>query len=125
MDENALSNKVIGAAIEVHKTIGPGLLEGIYQKCLAYELKLQGFNITTEAPLPVRYKDIEFEDAYRVDLMVEDKLVVELKAVETILPVHMAQLLSYLKMSGLKLGLLVNFNVPKLRDGVKRIVNKL
>ncbi len=125
MDENTLSNKVIGAAIEVHKTLGPGLLEGVYQKCLAYELKLQGFDVGAEIPLPIRYKDIEFKDAYKIDLLVDKKLIVELKAAESMLPVYHAQLLSYLKMSGLKLGLLINFNVPKLRDGVKRIVNKL
>ncbi len=125
MDENAISNKVVGAAIEVHKTLGPGLLEGVYQKCLAYELKLQGFDVGAEIPLPVRYKDLVFKDAYRIDLLVDKKLVVELKAVESMLPVYHAQLLSYLKMSGLKLGLLINFNTPYLRDGVKRIVNKL
>ena len=125
MDEDTLSKKIIGAAIEVHKSIGPGLLEGIYQRCLAYELKLLGLNVSSEVTLPVRYKDLEFEDAYRVDLLVEDKVIVELKAVETMLPVHSAQLLSYLEMSSLKLGLLINFSVPQLRDGIKRLANKL
>lgn len=125
MDENELSNKVIGAAIEVHKQVGPGLLEGIYQKCLAYEIEQLGLKTKTEVTLPLQYKRLEFKDGYRVDLLVEDKLIVELKAVETMLPVFKAQLLSYLKMSGLRLGLLINFNVPHLRDGIRRIVNNL
>ena len=125
MDENQLSNEVIGAAIEVHKTIGPGLLESVYQECMVYELTNRGFQTAREVSLPVRYKDIQFPAAYRADIVVEDKLILELKAVEVLLPVYSAQLLSYLRMSGLKLGLLINFCVPHLRDGVKRIVNKL
>ncbi|MEK6771740.1 MAG: GxxExxY protein [Pseudomonadota bacterium] len=125
MDENQLSNKVIGAAIEVHRQIGPGLLENIYLKCLVYELEQLGVQAKTEVTLPIQYKHLEFKEGYRADLVVEDKLIVELKAVETMLPVFNAQLLSYLKMSGLRLGLLINFNVPHLRDGIKRIVNKL
>lgn len=125
MDENQLSNKVIGAAIEVHRQIGPGLLENIYLKCLTYELEQLGVHAKTEVTLPIRYKQLEFKEGYRADLVVEDKLIVELKAVETMLPVFNAQLLSYLKMSGLRLGLLINFNVPHLRDGIRRIVNNL
>lgn len=125
MDENELSNKVIGAAIEVHRQVGPGLLEGICQKCLAYELEQLGLETKTEVALPLRYKQLGFKDGYRVDLLVEDKLIIELKAVEAMLPVFNAQLLSYLKMSGLRLGLLINFNVPHLRDGIRRIVNNL
>jgi len=125
MDENQLSNEVIGAAIEVHKTIGPGLLESIYQECMVYELTNRGFQTAREVSLPVRYKGLQFPAAYRADIVVEDKLILELKAVEVLLPVYSAQLLSYLRMSGLKLGLLINFCVPHLRDGVKRIVNQL
>ena len=125
MDENQLSNEVIGAAIEVHKTIGPGLLESVYQECMVYELTNRGFQTAREVSLPVRYKGLQFPAAYRADIVVEDKLILELKAVEVLLPVYSAQLLSYLRMSGLKLGLLINFCVPHLRDGVKRIVNQL
>jgi len=125
MDENALSNDVIGAAIEVHRQVGPGLLEAIYQECMAYELKVRGLKLAREVTLPVRYKGLEFPAAYRADLVVEDRLILELKAVDILLPVHAAQLLSYLRMSHLKLGLLINFNVARLKDGVKRIVNQL
>jgi GxxExxY protein len=125
MDENELSNVVIGAAIEVHRHVGPGLLESVYQECLAYELETQGLIVAREVPFAVRYKGIEFPAAYRADLLVEGKLILELKAVEILLPVYSAQLLSYLRMSRLKLGLLINFNVPQLKDGVKRIVNQL
>ncbi|OGI50485.1 MAG: GxxExxY protein [Candidatus Muproteobacteria bacterium RIFCSPHIGHO2_02_FULL_65_16] len=125
MDENELSNEVIGAAIEVHKHLGPGLLESIYQTCLAHELTNRGFKVAREAVFPVRYKGLEFPAAYRADLVVQDKLILELKAVDVMLPVYAAQLLSYLRMSGLKLGLLINFNVSHLRDGIKRIVNQL
>ncbi len=125
MGEDEISNIVIGAAIEVHRHIGPGLLEGIYRECLEYELGARGLQVRKEVVLPVRYKEKEFPAAYRADLIVEGKVIVELKAVDAMLPVHTAQLLSYLKMSGMKLGLLINFNVPHLRDGVKRIVNQL
>ncbi len=125
MDENELSNEVIGAAIEVHRHIGPGLLESVYQECLVYELEARKYKVAREVPLPVRYKGIEFPAAYRADLLVEGKLILELKAVDVLLPVYSAQLLSYLRMSQLKLGLLINFNVPQLKDGVKRIVNQL
>ena len=120
-----MSNEVIGAAIEVHRCIGPGLLESVYQECLAYELKSNGFAIEREVSLPVRYKGLEFPAAYRADLIVEGKLILELKSVDILLPVYSAQLLSYLRMCQLKLGLLINFNVPQLKDGIKRIVNQL
>ena len=125
MNENELSNEVIGAAIEVHRCIGPGLLESVYQECLAYELRNNGFAVEREVPLSVKYKGLEFPAAYRADLMVEGKLILELKSVDILLPVYSAQLLSYLKMCRLKLGLLINFNVPQLKDGVKRVVNQL
>lgn len=125
MDENALSSEVIGAAIEVHRHLGPGLLESIYRTCLVHELRLRGYQVAQEVTLPVTYKGREFSAAYRADVVVEDQLVVELKAVEIVLPVFSAQLLSYLRISGKKLGLLINFNVPQLKDGVKRLVNQL
>lgn len=125
MDENALSSEVIGAAIEVHRHLGPGLLESIYRDCLVHELRLRGFQVAQEVTLLVTYKGREFSAAYRADVVVEDQLVVELKAVEIVLPVFSAQLLSYLRISGKKLGLLINFNVPQLKDGVKRLVNQL
>lgn len=125
MDENELSNVVIGAAIEVHKHLGPGLLEAVYRGCLAHELMERGISVEREVVMPVRYKGIEFSVGYRADLIVEKRIIVELKAVDSLQPIFTAQLLSYLRMSGLKLGLLVNFNVPKLADGIKRLVNNL
>lgn len=125
MDENAISKAVIGCAIEVRRAIGPGLLESVYQKCLARELELQGISFREEVPLPVNYKGVNFESAYRLDMVVANKIVLELKAVEHLLPVHEAQLLSYLRLAHLKLGLLINFNVPALKAGIKRIVNDL
>ncbi|MCW8956366.1 MAG: GxxExxY protein [Gammaproteobacteria bacterium] len=125
MEINVLSAKVIGSAIEVHKHLGPGLLESVYQKCLEYELCDAGLTVQREVLLPVRYKHLSFSDAYRIDLIIENRLIIELKSVESILPVHGAQLLSYLKLSGFELGLLINFNVPQLSKGIKRIINKL
>ena len=125
MDENGLSNVVIGAAIEVRRHIGPGLLEAIYVECLLHELIDRGIFVEREVSFPVYYKNYAISTGYRVDLLVEKKLVLELKAVEQLLPVHMAQLLSYLKIGNLKLGLLINFNVPVLRDGIRRVANQL
>jgi len=125
MDEDAVSRKVIGSAIEVHRALGPGMLESVYQKCLGRELALRGLDCREEVPLAVHYKGMDFEAPFRLDLLVEDKVIVELKAVERILPVHEAQLLSYLRLAGLKLGLLVNFNVPVMKSGIRRIVNNL
>lgn len=125
MDENEISNAIIGCAIEVHRELGPGLLESVYQKCLARELELQGVSFQEEVPLAVQYKGLGFESAYRLDMLVDNKVVVELKAVEHLLPVHEAQLLSYLRLAQMKLGLLINFNVPALKSGIRRIVNNL
>lgn len=125
LDENGISRVVIGAAIEVHKHLGPGLLESVYKQCLARELQLQGLVIETELALRGEYKGLEFDLDYRLDMLVSRKVVVELKVVEAVLPVHKAQLLSYLKLSGIKLGLLVNFNEALIRNGIKRIVNDL
>ena len=118
-----LSNKVIGCAIEVHRNLGPGLLESTYEQCLAYELSLKNIKFKTQVSLPVIYKDIKLDCGYRVDLLVEDKLIIELKSVEELLKIHEAQLLTYLKLSGIKTGLLINFNIELLRDGIKRFVN--
>ena len=125
MEENEISRIVIGAAIEVHKTLGPGLLEAVYQQCLGRELEVAGLSYTKESPVSLSYKGIEFDVAYRADLLVEDKVIIELKVVENLLPIHMAQLLSYLRLDNKRLGLLINFNTRVLRDGIKRIVNKL
>jgi len=125
MDINQLSSKIIGAAIEVHKALGPGLLESSYQKCLCHELGLRGIAFENEKPLPLVYKGEKLDCAYQMDLVVENAIIVELKSCEKLKPIHEAQLLTYLKLSNLKLGLLLNFNVPVMRDGIKRIVNKL
>ncbi|WP_346861877.1 GxxExxY protein [uncultured Draconibacterium sp.] len=125
MNENDISGKIIGCAIEVHKALGPGLLESAYEECLFYELKEAGLMVERQKPLPVVYKEVKLEAGYRIDLLVERKVVVELKAVEALNDVHTAQVLTYLKLSGCKLGLLLNFNVYRLSDGIKRLVNKL
>jgi GxxExxY protein len=119
---NELSEKVIGAAIEVHRDLGPGLLESTYEASLMYELELQGFEVKRQLSLPIRYKDLEIEDAYRIDLLVEDSLIIEVKTVESLLPIHTAQLLTYLRMSEKHLGLLINFHTVRLIDGIKRQV---
>ncbi len=123
MTENELSNKIIGCAIEVHKQLGPGLLESAYQECLYYELRLLGFDVKKEKPMPVIYKDVKLEHGYRIDLLVENKVVVEVKTVETLNDVHTAQVLTYLKLGNYKLGLLLNFQVTTLKNGIKRVAN--
>jgi len=125
VDINTLSSKIIGAAIEVHKALGPGLLESAYEECLCYELSLQGLSVARQQPLPVKYKGKKLDCGYRLDTVVENAIILELKSCEKIEPIHKAQLLTYLKLSGLSLGLLLNFNVPVMRDGIVRIVNKL
>jgi GxxExxY protein len=125
MNINKISSGIIGAAIEVHKVLGPGLLESAYEQCLSHELKLRGFSYKSQEPLAVRYKGIKLDCGYRLDIVVEDKIILELKACEKIEPVHKAQLLTYLKLSGFHLGLVLNFNVPVMRDGIVRIVNEL
>ena len=124
MNENEISNKIIGCAIEVHRKLGPGLLESAYQECLFYELKLQGLKAEREKPMPVVYKEIQLNQGYRIDLLVENKVVVEIKTVDSFKDVHLAQTLTYLKLGNYKLGLLLNFNVTVLREGIKRIVLK-
>lgn len=125
MVENEISRQIIGAAIEVHREMGPGLLESVYMQCLVRELQLREIACTTEYSLNAEYKGLKFDIDYRVDMLVEDRVLVELKVVEAILPVHQAQLLSYLKLSQKRLGLLINFNVDILRNGIKRIANQL
>jgi len=122
--ENELTEKIIGAAIEVHRHLGPGLLESAYEECLCYELRQLGLRFKRQAHLPIQYKSITLEAAYRMDLVVEDSVVVEIKATEDTPAIHSAQLLTYLKASGLRVGLLINFNVPVLKKGLKRIVNR-
>jgi GxxExxY protein len=120
---NELTERVIGACIEIHRALGPGLLESAYEECLCHELSLAEIKFERQKPLPVHYKNVKLDCGYRLDLVVEEKVIVELKTVETLMPIHEAQLLTYLKLSGLTLGLLVNFNVPMLKNGIKRIVN--
>jgi len=120
---NILTHDVIGSAIEVHRCIGPGLLESIYLECLCHELRMRNIVFDREVPLPLRYKGLVLDHSYRLDLLVAGCIVVELKSVEKLLPIHEAQLLSYLKLKHLPLGLLLNFNVPTLRSGIVRIAN--
>ena len=120
---NDLSKEVIGAAIEVHRDLGPGLLETSYEASLQHELGLRGISSVRQVLLPIQYKDLLVPDAYRIDLLVDDSLVVELKTVQKLLPIHSAQVLTYLKMSGKHLGLLVNFHTVRLADEIKRLVH--
>jgi GxxExxY protein len=119
---NDLTGEVIGAAIEIHRTLGPGLLESAYEECFCYELQLRNINFERQKPLPVVFKEVSLDCGYRLDLLVMNALVVEIKAVETLLLIHEAQLLTYLKLGGWNIGLLINFNVPVLKNGIKRIV---
>ena len=120
---NALSYQVIGLAIEVHRNLGPGLLESAYQACLIYELKKANLKVEKEIPLPIHYKEIKLEQGYRIDLLIESKLVIELKTVEEFTTVHYAQILTYLKLGNYKLGLLLNFYVTTMKNGIKRVIN--
>ena len=125
MEINQLSSKIIGAAIEVHKGLGPGLLESAYEKCLCHELKLRGLSFDNQKSLSLVFKGEEIDCGYRLDIVVDNAIILELKSCEKIEPIHKAQLLTYLKLSGLTLGLVLNFNVPAMRDGIVRIVNNL
>jgi GxxExxY protein len=122
MEFDALSNKVIGCAIEVHRTLGPGLLESTYEKCLAHELGQAGIEFKLQQVLPVQYKGFTLDCGYRIDVLVQDTLILELKCVDSVLGIHQAQLLTYMKLAGIKTGLLINFNVMQLKDGIKRFV---
>lgn len=125
MTENEISSKIIGAAIEVHKELGAGLLESSYEVCLAYELRQLGLSVQSQVALPVVYKDIRLDAGYRIDILVENKVIIEVKSVDSLADIHTAQLLTYLKLKNLKLGLLINFNNIRVVDGIKRVVNNL
>jgi len=122
-ERNKITGKILDASIEVHRNLGPGLLESVYEVCLCKELKSRDLNYSRQVFLPVVYKDSELDLDFRIDILVENEIVVELKAIDGILPVHEAQILTYLKLSDKRLGVLINFNVPKLVDGFKRIIN--
>lgn len=123
MEFDPISQKVLGCAIEVHRTLGPGLLETVYEKALAQELTDAGLQVASQVQLPVIYKGRDMECGFRIDLLVENSVVVELKTVDQLAPIHEAQLLTYLKLSGHRIGLLINFNVPLLKHGIKRLVH--
>lgn len=125
MTEDEISYKVIGAAIELHRSLGPGLLESVYENTLAFDLKDCGLHVEQQVPIPLIYKEVKMECGYRIDLLVEKKVVLEIKSVEILAPVHYAQTLTYLRLNNLKLGLLINFNTVLLKDSIHRIVNKL
>jgi GxxExxY protein len=123
MNINEITGKIIQSAIEVHKHLGPGLLESVYEECLCHELYLMGLSFERQKNLPVEYKDIKLDCGYRLDLVVEKQVIVEIKAVEKLLPIYEAQVLTYLKLSGLRVGLLINFNCPVLKEGLKRLIS--
>ncbi len=125
MTENELSKIVFDAALKVHQNLGPGLLESAYEECLFYELNKTGLFVQKQKPLPLIYEDVKLEVGYRVDIMLENKLIVEVKAVDAFNDVHLAQVLTYLKLSNCKLGMLINFNVALIKTGIKRVVNNL
>ncbi len=125
MSENEIGEMLLGCAIRVHSALGPGLLESAYEACLLYELEKAGLKATRQVPVPLMYNEVELDVGYRIDLLVEETVIVEVKAVEQLLPIHTAQLLSYLRLSGRKLGYLLNFNTVQMRKGIKRVVNNL
>lgn len=125
MTENEISYKIIGAAIELHRTVGPGLLESAYEKALAFDLREMGMDVQQQVPMPFMYKGIKQDVAYRIDLIVNSKVIIELKSIENLLPVHFAQTLTYLRLSEMKLALLINFNGKILKDNIHRVVNNL
>ena len=122
MEFDELSGKIIGCAIEVHKNLGPGLLESAYERCLSYELIAAGLRHDMQKELPIDYKGLKLDTGYRIDMIVENEVIVELKSVDKVLPIHEAQLLTYMKLAGIKVGLLINFNVKKLKEGIRRFV---
>jgi len=123
VNENEIGDTIIGAAIKVHSTVGPGLLESAYEACLRYELEKRELRVRSQVVLPIRYEDLIVDPGYRIDLLIEDLVVVELKSIQAVLPVHRGQLLSYLRLGGFKLGYLLNFHVAHMRDGIIRMVN--
>lgn len=124
LNDNEITKQIIGAAIKVHRSLGPGLLESAYHECLFYELKKIGLKVEKEKPLPLVYEEIKMECGYRIDLFVENQIVVEIKSVESLNDIHLAQTLTYLKLADCKIGLLINFNVVQLIKGIKRVINK-
>ena len=120
---NLITESIIGAAIQVHRALGPGLLESAYEACLAFEIGKRGLRVEPQKPLPLVYEGVKLECGYRIDLLVEGSVIVEIKPVDRLAPIHEAQILSYLKLSGCKIGLLINFNVTMLKDGIRRFVN--
>ena len=125
MTENQISKEIVDAALKVHKLLGPGLLESAYEECLTYELVKRKLFIERQKALPLVYEEVKLEAGYRIDLLVEKKVIIEIKSVEALNDVHLAQILTYLKLSGCKLGLLINFNVALIKQGIRRVVNKL
>ena len=125
MTENEISYKIMGSALELHRKIGPGLLESAYENALAYDLRQAGFDVQQQVPMPFLYKEVKLEVGYRIDLLVNHKVIVEIKSVENLAPVHFSQVQTYLKLSEKKLGLLMNFNSKSLKDGIHRLVNDL
>lgn len=124
-DINIISGQIVDAAMHVHTRLGPGLLESVYERVLAYELEKRGLKVERQVSIPLRYDDLSFEEGFRADLIVDDDVLVELKSVEALAPVHSKQVLTYLKLTNLRLGLLINFGAPLLKDGIKRIANNL
>ena len=125
MTENEISKIVFDAALRIHKALGPGLLESAYEECLFYELKKSGIWVEKQKPLPLVYEEVKLEIGYRIDILVEHKLIIEVKAVEVLNDIHLAQVLTYLKLSNCKLGMLINFNVTLIKNGIRRVVNNL
>ena len=122
LENRDLTEKIIGAAIEVHKVLGPGMLESAYEECLAYELNSKGLQVRRQLNLPIEYKEISLECAYRIDILVEEKVIVELKSIESLASIHIAQMLTYMRFAQIRTGLLINFNVTKLKDGIRRFI---
>ena len=125
MDIELIGKEIVTSSIKVHKTLGPGLLESVYQKCLDYELEKAGLEVACEVPLPVKYESVSIDTGFRIDMIIQKKVIVENKTVDKIAPIHEAQLLTYLKLTKLQLGFLLNWNVPLMKDGIKRMVNNL
>jgi GxxExxY protein len=125
MEENSITGQIVDSAMKVHFALGCGLLEGVYEVCLAHELGRRGVKVRKQVAMPVRYDDVVLDTGFRLDLLIEEKVVVEIKAVEHLSPLYAAQLLTYLKLGGYKVGLLLNFNTPRLKNGIKRVVNGL
>lgn len=125
MTENEIAKQIVDAAYHIHKRLGPGLLESVYLAVLAYELRIRGLRVDVERPIPITYESISIDVAFRADLVVEDKVIVELKSVEQVAPVHKKQLLTYLRLADMRLGLLINFGAPIIKEGITRIVNGL